>query len=242
MNALDIDQLPHGTTILAIRFSGGVLIAGDRQATAGYEVADRAIEKVFEMDEHSAMAIAGVAAPAVQMAKLLRTQLEFYEKVEGTALSLEGKANYLSVLLRQNMAAAMQGLVVVPIFAGYDHRKREGRIYKYDPIGGRYEELDYCSTGSGGKDARNTLKKRYHAGVDRDDAVRLAVEALLDASDEDVATQGFDFIRGIFPTVKIIVAEGTEDVPETQLRELAETFLDEWRRDHTARRADPQGD
>ncbi len=242
MNTVDIDALPHGTTILALRFSGGVLVAGDRQATAGYEVADRAINKVFEMDEHSAMAIAGVAAPAVQMAKLLRTQLEFYEKVEGTALSLEGKANYLSVLLRQNIAVAMQGLVVVPIFAGFDPRRREGRIYKYDPLGGRYEELDYYATGSGGKDARNTLKKRYHAGVDRDEAVRLAVEALLDASDEDVATQGFDFVRGIFPTVKTIAAEGTEDVPASQLQEIAESFLDEWRRDHGARRADPPGD
>jgi proteasome beta subunit len=236
-NGVDIDRLPHGTTILAIRFAGGVLIAGDRQATAGYEVADRTIDKVFEMDEHCAMAIAGVAAPATQMAKLLRTQLEFYEKVEGTALSLEGKANYLSLLLRQNLAAAMQGLVVVPLFAGYDSRTREGRIYKYDPIGGRYEELDYCATGSGGKDARNTLKKRYHAGVDRDEAVQFAVEALLDASDEDVATQGFDFMRGIFPTMKLIVAEGTERVPEQRLKEIAETFLDEWRRDHGARRA-----
>ncbi|MBT3270673.1 proteasome subunit beta [Candidatus Poribacteria bacterium] len=237
----DVDHLPHGTTILAVRFGGGVLIAGDRQATAGYEVADRTIDKVFEMDEHSAMAIAGVAAPATQMAKLLRTQLEFYEKVEGTPLSLEGKANYLSLLLRQNLAAAMQGLVVVPIFAGYDHRRREGRIYKYDPIGGRYEELDYYATGSGGKDARSTLKKRYHAGVDRDEAVRMTVEALLDASDEDVATQGFDFMRGIFPTMKIIVEEGTEDVPAERLREIAETFLDEWRRDHGARRSSSDG-
>ncbi|MAF10948.1 proteasome subunit beta, partial [Candidatus Poribacteria bacterium] len=235
VNPADIDRLPHGTTILAVRFVGGVLIAGDRQATAGYEVADRTIDKVFEMDEHSAMAIAGVAAPATQMAKLLRTQLEFYEKVEGTPLSLEGKANYLSLLLRQNLAAAMQGLVVVPIFAGYDHRRREGRIYKYDPIGGRYEELDYYATGSGGKDARSTLKKRYHAGVERDEAVRMTVEALLDASDEDVATQGFDFMRGIFPTMKIIVEAGTEDVPAAQLRETAETYLDEWRRDHGAR-------
>jgi proteasome beta subunit len=140
-------------------------------------------------------------------------------------------------LLRQNLAAAMQGLVVVPIFAGYDRRRREGRIYKYDPIGGRYEELDYYATGSGGKDARSTLKKRYHAGVDRDEAVRMTVEALLDASDEDVATQGFDFMRGIFPTMKIIVETGTEDVPASLLRETAETFLDEWRRDHGARRS-----
>ncbi|GIX06281.1 MAG: proteasome subunit beta [Candidatus Poribacteria bacterium] len=228
--------LPHGTTILAVRFDGGVLIGGDRQATTYTEIADRNIEKVFEMDEYSAIAIAGVAGPAIQMAQLLRTQFEYYEKVEGTPLSLEGKANYLAHVLRQNLPAALQGLVVVPIFAGYDPRRRRGRIFKYDVAGGRYEETDYYATGSGGKDARSTLKKRYHAGLSEEEAIRCAVEALLDASDEDVATGGFDWVRGIFPLVKVITQEGARDVPEERLGEIAEGFLNAWRADFAARR------
>jgi len=221
---------PHGTTILALCYADGVLIAGDRQATFGYEVADRNIQKVFATDEYSAIAIAGVAGPAVLMAKLLSTQLEFYEKVEGTVLSLEGKANYLSLMLRQNLPAAMQGLVVVPIFAGYDLRAREGRIYKYDITGGRYEETDYTATGSGGKDARATLKKRFRPQLPRDEAIRFALEALLDASEEDIATGGIDFIRGIYPTVKTVTREGIRDVPDSELRRVAESLIEERRR------------
>ncbi|MDA1190839.1 MAG: proteasome subunit beta [Candidatus Poribacteria bacterium] len=229
--------IPHGTTILTIRFDGGVLIAGDRQATAGYEVADRDIQKVFELDEFSSIAIAGVAGPAVQMAKLMRTQLEFYEKVESVALSLEGKANYLAHLIRQNLPAAMQGLVIVPLLAGYDPRKKAGRLFKYDVAGGKYEESDYYSTGSGGGHARATLKKRYRAGIGRDEAVKLAVEALLDASDEDVATGGFDFVRGIYPVIKVITETGTADVSEDEIRPIADAFINDWRDDYAARRA-----
>lgn len=216
---------PHGTTILAARYSDGVVIAGDRQATYGYEVADRNIQKVFATDEYSAIAIAGVAGPAVQMAKLLATQLEFYEKVEGTVLSLEGKANYLGLMLRQNLPAAMQGLVVVPIFAGYDLRKREGRIFKYDVTGGKYEETDYTATGSGGKDARSTLKKRYRPRMTRDEIVRFSIEALLDAGDEDLATGGVDFVRGIYPTVKTVTHDGIRDVSEDEIRRVAESLI-----------------
>ena len=153
--------VPTGTTILALRYADGVIIAGDRQATEGYQVAHRRIEKVYKTDEHSAVAIAGAAGPAIEMARLFQTELEHYEKVEGDGLSLEGKANKLGQMIRMNLPMAMQGLVVVPIFAGYDLRRAEGRIFKYDVTGGRYEETDYYATGSGGKDARNTLKKLY---------------------------------------------------------------------------------
>lgn len=221
---------PHGTTILALRYAEGVVIAGDRRATFGYEVADRNIEKVFATDDYSAVAVAGVAGPAVQMAKLLTTQLEFYEKVEGTVLSLEGKANYLGLMLRQNLMAALQGLVIVPIFAGYDLRRGEGRIFKYDVTGGRYEETEYTATGSGGKDARATLKKRFRPQLPRDEAIRYAVEALLDASEEDIATGGIDFVRGIFPTVKTISREGIRDVPDDEIRHIAESLIEERRR------------
>jgi len=213
---------PHGTTILALRYADGVIIAGDRQATSGYEIADRNIEKVFTTDDHSAIAIAGVAGPAIQMAKLLRTQLEFYEKVEGTVLTLEGKANYLGLMIRQNFPAAIQGLIVVPIFAGYDLRRNEGRIFKYDITGGRYEEAEYFATGSGGKDARTTFKKRYRRRMPLNDALRAAVEALIDASDEDTATGGVDDIRGIYPTIKTVTRDGIHDVGVSDIRQVTE--------------------
>lgn len=228
--------LTHGTTILAAKYDEGVLIAGDRQATAGYEIAEREIEKVMEMDHLSAVAIAGVAGPAAQMAKLLQTQIEFYEKVEGIPLSLEGKANYLTHLVTQNLPAAMQGFVVAPLFAGYDQKRRTGRIFKYDPAGGQYEERAYCATGSGGKEAYIVLKKRCKANMTREEAVHAAVEALLDASDEDIATGGFDFVRGVYPTVKTVSAEGVQDAPTEEIRSAAEALLEQWRADYAARR------
>src|SRR5262247_507978 len=187
-------EVPHGTTVLALRYRDGVIMAGDRQATAGYQVASRRIEKIFKADDLSGVGIAGAAGPAMEMAKLFQTELEHYEKVEGDALSLEGKANKLGQMIRMNLPMAMQGLVVVPIFAGYDMRRGEGRIFKYDVTGGRYEETDYTATGSGGKDARNTLKRLYRAGAARDEGLRWAAEALVDAAEEDVGTGGPDLI------------------------------------------------
>src|SRR5918992_6228253 len=185
-------QPPHGTTILALRYLDGVIVAADRQATEGYQVASRRIEKVYKADEYSAIAIAGAAGPCIEMVKLFQVELEHYEKLEGEVLALEGKANKLAQMVRQNLPAAFQGLIVVPILAGYDVRKNEGRIFKYDVTGGRYEEGDYYATGSGGKDARNTLKKFYRGGMTQEEALRLALEGLLDASEEDVATGGPD--------------------------------------------------
>jgi proteasome beta subunit len=223
-------QLPHGTTILALKYREGVIVAADRQATEGYQVASRRIEKVYKADEYSAIAIAGAAGPCIEMVKLFQVELEHYEKLEGEVLALEGKANKLAQMVRQNLPAAIQGLIVVPILAGYDLRKDEGRIFKYDVTGGRYEESDYYATGSGGKDARNTLKKFYREGMEREPAVRLAVEALLDAAEEDVATGGADLVRGIYPSVKIVSQAGTSDLPEDEIRQMCEALLSERRR------------
>jgi proteasome beta subunit len=220
-----VPGVPTGTTILALRYADGVIIAGDRQATEGYQVAHRRIEKVYKTDDHSAVAIAGAAGPAIEMARLFQTELEHYEKVEGDGLSLEGKANKLGQMIRMNLPMAMQGLVVVPIFAGYDLRRAEGRIFNYDVTGGRYEETDYAATGSGGKDARTTLKKVYRTGASRDDGLRWAAEALVDAAEEDVGPGGPDFVHGIFPTVKVITRAGFEEASEAEVRAQCEAVV-----------------
>jgi proteasome beta subunit len=218
-------QAPHGTTVLALKFVDGVLVAGDRLATEGYRVASRDVEKVFATDGHSLIAIAGAAGPAIEMARLLRIELEHYEKIEGEALELEGKANKLSQMIRQNLPAAMQGLVVVPIFAGYDVRRKTGRLWKYDVTGGRYEEADFETTGSGGLYAKDTLKKRGRPGLSRAEALSIAIEALMDAADEDRATGGVDLARGIFPVVKICTASGIENVAETEIAEAHRSLV-----------------
>jgi proteasome beta subunit len=224
---------PEGTTVLAIRFTDGVIVAGDRRATEGFQIAHRSIEKVFAADDLSAVAIAGTAGPAVEMVRLLQTELEHYEKVEGERLSLEGKANKLGQMIRDNLPAAMQGLVVVPIFAGFDEGRNHGRIFKYDVTGGRYEEDDYHATGSGGKDARGTIKKRYRADLTRDEAITVAIEALFDAADEDVGTGGPDLMRGIYPTVAVITQEGITDIPETEIQALFEQLIGNRRQEMT---------
>jgi proteasome beta subunit len=206
--------VPVGTTVLALKYQAGVVIAGDRQATEGYQVASRRIEKVYAADEYSAVAIAGAAGPCIEMVRLFQTELAHYEKIEGMHLSLEGKANRLAQMVRANLPLAMQGLIVVPIFAGYDLKRGEGRIFKYDVAGGRYEETEYYSIGSGGKDARSSLKKLYRPGLAEEEAVRTALEALYDAADEDRGTGGPDFVRGIFPNVKLVTERGALDVPE----------------------------
>jgi proteasome beta subunit len=224
----------EGTTVLALRFSDGVIMAGDRRATEGFQIAHRSIEKVFAADDMSAVAIAGTAGPAVEMVRLFQTELEHYEKVEGDRLTLEGKANKLSQMIRANLPAAMQGLVVVPLFAGFDEARMKGRIFKYDLTGGRYEEDDYHATGSGGKDARSSLKKRYRSDLDRNEAVKVAIEALFDAADEDVGTGGPDLMRGIFPTVAAISASGISEVAEQEVRQLFDEIVAD-RRDELVR-------
>jgi proteasome beta subunit len=204
--------IPHGTTVLAMRCADGVLVAGDRLATEGHRVASRDVQKVYATDAHSLIAIAGAAGPCIEMARMLRVELEHYEKIEGEPLELEGKANKLSQMVRANLPAAMQGLVVVPIFAGYDVRRRVGRLWKYDVTGGRYEETEFDASGSGGLYARESLKKAWRPDIPREDALRLALQALADAADEDRATGGVDTARGIFPIVAFCTAAGVQEV------------------------------
>ena len=215
----------HGTTVVAMRYTQGVIMAGDRRATEGHIIAHRAMEKVFPADRHSAVAIAGAAGPAVEMVKLFQTQLEHYEKVEGVALSLEGKANQLGQMVREHLPMAMQGLVVVPLFAGFDLARGQGRIFSYDVTGGHYEEADHAATGSGGRDARTTIKLGWHPGLARDEAIELAVRALYEAADEDSATGGPDLVRGIFPKVATVTLEGYETVPDAEVAESFGTLL-----------------
>ena len=220
-------SVPHGTTVLALRYDGGVVMAGDRRAVEGFSIADERIEKVFPADEYSSVAIAGAAGQATEIVRLFQTELEHYEKVEGDRLSLEGKANRLAQMIRGNFGMALQGLAVVPLFAGYDLRRSEGRIYRYDVTGGRWEEADYHATGSGGVHARGSLKKRWRSGLDRDSAIRAAVEALYDASQEDVATGGPNILRGVFPSVKVVDAAGVQVVGDDELRGIVESILGE---------------
>jgi proteasome beta subunit len=210
-NDLKALSIPHGTTVLAFKFGAGVLMAGDRLATEGHRVAARDVQKVYATDSHSLVAIAGAAGPSIEMARLLRIELEHYEKIEGEQLELEGKANKLSQMIRQNLPMAMQGLVVVPLFAGYDLRRNTGRLWKYDVTGGRYEETDFEAIGSGGVYAGESLKKSHDPRMSRSDALRVAVEALTDAADEDRATGGVDVERGIYPVISFCSQDGIED-------------------------------
>jgi proteasome beta subunit len=212
-------EIRHSTTIVALRYAAGVIMAGDRRATAGPAIAHRTMEKVYPADRHSGVAIAGAAGPAMEMVKLFQLQLEHYEKVEGQALSLEGKANQLAQMVRSNLGMAMQGFVVVPLFAGFDLRRGAGRIYTYDVTGGRYEESDFHADGSGGRDARTTVKLGWTEDMDRDAAIELAVEALWQAADEDSATGGPDVVRGIYPIVATITADGFERVTDAEVAE-----------------------
>lgn len=214
-------SIPHATTIVAICYADGVVMAGDRRATAGLSIANRDIEKVFPADRHSGLSVSGTAGLCIELVRLYQTQLEHYEKVEGQALSLEGKANQLASIIRNNLTLALQGLAVVPILAGYDLNHNVGRIFTYDITGGRYEEQDHYATGSGGRDARTTIKLGYKRNMDRAAAVELAIQGLYEAADEDAGTGGPDVVRGIYPTVATITREGFVRIDE---QEIASSF------------------
>ena len=219
------DLAPHGTTIVAATFPGGVVMAGDRRATMGNIIAQRDIEKVFPADEFSVVGIAGAAGLAVEMVRLFQTELEHYEKVEGSQLSLEGKANQLSGMVRNHLPAAMQGFAVVPLFAGYDLRRETGRLFQFDVTGGRYEEADHASTGSGSLHAGTVVKLGFRDGLDEDGVVALALSALWQAADADSATGGPDLIRGIFPVVATITRQGFTRLEDTVIRQRFETLI-----------------
>ncbi|GMU79677.1 MAG: proteasome subunit beta [Acidimicrobiia bacterium] len=218
-------EVTHGTTIVAIRYADGVVMAGDRRATAGSLIASRRIEKVFPADDFSGVAIAGAAGPAVELVRLFQVQLEHYEKIEGEILSLEGKANQLAGLVRANLPAAMQGFVVVPLFAGFDARRGRGRVFSYDATGGKYEEADFQATGSGGIHARNWIKATWQEGMTRDEAVDLALRALFAAADEDSATGGPDLVRRIFPVVATIDEQGYAALGDDEVGARAEALI-----------------
>jgi proteasome beta subunit len=205
------------------------VVAGDRRATEGSLIAHRSIEKVFPADMWSAVAIAGAAGPAMDMVRLFQMELEHYEKVEGEPLSLEGKANRLAAMVRDHLPLAFQGLAVIPIFAGFDTRRRAGRIFKFDVTGGRYEDYDFHATGSGGKDARNWLKAGFHPDLDEQAAVRLSVRALFEAADEDSGTGGPDPARGIYPNVAVIDGHGYRALPDAEVAERFAEVLAEGR-------------
>lgn len=215
----------HGTTCLAIRGADGVVMAGDRRVTSGNLISHHAIEKVFPADRHSGVAIAGAAGPATEMVRLFQLQLEHYEKVEGKPISLEGKANQLGQMIRGNLPAAMQGLAVVPIFAGYDMAEGRGRIFEYDITGGRYEEKDYAATGSGALHAGTVIKLGLTDGMEAGPVVDLALEAMAVAAEEDAATGGPDPLRGIYPVVAAIGAEGYARLDDDDLRRRSDDLM-----------------
>jgi proteasome beta subunit len=219
------DLTPHGTTIVAATFPGGVVMAGDRRATMGNIIAQRDIEKVFAADEFSIIGIAGAAGLAVELVGLFQVELEHYEKIEGAPLSLVGKANRLATMIRLNLGLAMQGLVVVPLFAGWDELTEEGRIFSYDATGGRYEEHAYFSVGSGSVFARGSLKKLYRPDFDADEAALAVIQALYDAADDDSATGGPDLTRKIFPVVWAATADGVRRLSDEQITEMVTRLM-----------------
>jgi proteasome beta subunit len=229
-NLRAVDSLaPHGTTIVTACFADGVVMAGDRRATAGNLIAARDIEKVFAADDFSLVGIAGSAGIAVEIVRLFQVELEHYEKIEGTQLTLDGKANRLATMIRGNLAQAMQGLAVVPLFAGYDldapAPDSAGRIFSFDVTGGRYPERYFHAVGSGSLFARGALKKLWSPGLDREQAVRVAVESLYDAADDDSATGGPDITRGIYPVVMLATAAGTSRVADEELDVMVQAIL-----------------
>ncbi len=212
-----LPHIPHGTTIVAVQFPGGVVMAGDRRATVGSMIASRQMEKVFPADESSAIGIAGTAGLAIELVRLFQLELEHYEKIEGEPLSFDGKANRLGSMLRGNLPMAMQGLTVLPLFIGFDYTKQQGRIFSYDVTGGRYEESAYHCVGSGSVFARGALKKLWRPDLTASEAVRISIEALWDAADDDSATAGPDSVRKIWPIVARVSEHGFEYVSAQEL-------------------------
>jgi proteasome beta subunit len=222
-------EVPHGTTCVALRFVEGVVIAGDRRATAGNRIANRDMEKVVQTDDFSAVAIAGAAGRAMEMIKIFALSLEHYEKIEGRRLSLEGKANQLSSMVRDNMSAAMSGLGVLPLFAGFDEHDSQGRIWSYDGTGGRYEEHEYAAIGSGSDYAGTVVKVGWKSDLNETAAINLACRALWEAAEADSATGGPDGLRNIYPIVALIDQNGWRRINDSDLAEIFTSIAQEMR-------------
>jgi proteasome beta subunit len=238
IDAVPSAALPHGTTIVALKFPGGVLMAGDRRATQGNMIASRDVQKVHITDDYTATGIAGTAAIAVEFARLYAVELEHYEKTEGVPLTFRGKVNRLATMVRGNLGAALQGFVALPLLAGYDLDDRNpdaaGRIVSFDAAGGwNIEEEGYQSVGSGSIFAKSSMKKLYSQVTDGDSALKVAVEALYDAADDDSATGGPDLVRGIYPTAVILRVDGAEEVPEARIAEIAREVIESRSRSDT---------
>lgn len=220
---------PHGTTIVAVACDGGVVVAGDRRATMGNLIASRDIEKVFPAGPYSVVGYAGAAGVGLELIRLFQVELEHYEKIEGTTLSLHGTANRLASMIRGNLAAAMQGLAVLPLLAGFDAAVTDlagaGRIFSFDVTGGCFEETQYHAIGSGSLFAKSAMKKRYRPDMTLDEAVRLSVEALYDAAEDDTATGGPDMTRKIYPVVMTATAEGVVKLGEEQSAEVTRAVV-----------------
>lgn len=229
------EGIRHATTIAAVAYEGGVVMAGDRRATIGNVIASRHMEKVFAADRYSVVGIAGSAGIGLDLVRLFQVELEHYEKIEGALLSFDGKANRLASMIRSNLGLAMQGMSVVPLFAGYDPRQQAGRIFSFDITGGRFEEIEHHSIGSGSVYARGALKKLWHPGLDAASAVRIAMEALYDAADDDSATGGPDLVRHLWPVLYRVDAEGAVRIPDAELARVAHDIVAE--RSSTAREA-----
>ncbi len=225
---------PDATTIVALTFPGGVVLAGDRRATQGNVIANRDMDKLYRTDEFSAVAIAGSAGIGIELARLYQVELEHYEKMEGRALSLEGKANKLAQMIRGNLGMALQGFVVVPLLVGYDENSEQGRVFSYDAVGGRYEEHRYHSIGSGSVYARGSIKKLYKDDLSQTNAVEVALESLYDAADDDTATGGPDLHRKIYPLVDVITEDGHRRMDTDEVAELATRVVER-------RAVDPDG-
>jgi proteasome beta subunit len=219
-------QVTEATTVLALTWADGILMAGDRRATAGNVIAHHRMRKVYAADEYSAVAISGTAGMAVELTRLFQTELEHYEKIEGSHLSLDGKANYLARMVRANLALAFQGLVVIPLFCGYDATEQVGKLFSFDVVGGRYDELNYATTGSGGMEAKSFLKAAWRQDLAHDEALTVAIEALIAAAEEDAATGGPDIKRGIYPTVVSVTADGVTEIDDDTLAATTEHVLE----------------
>lgn len=221
----NLPPVPHATTIVAMTFAGGVLMAGDRRATMGTMIASRHMEKVFPADRYSVLGIAGTAGIAIDITRLFQVELEHYEKIEGTLLSLDGKANRLGAMIRSNLPMALQGMAVIPLFAGFDTTRAVGRLFSYDVTGGRYEELEHHSVGSGSVFARGSLKKLWQPNLTEAEAVRVGIESLFDASDDDSATGGPDVVRQLWPIVYTVTRGGARKVSEHELGAVVESVV-----------------
>jgi proteasome beta subunit len=217
---------PDATTVLALRYEGGVAMVGDRQATAGYDVAHQRIQKVFAADSYSAVAISGTAGMAIEMVRLFQTELEHYEKLEGVRLSLDGKATYLARMVRMQLPLALQGFLVVPIFCGVEPHTGTGHVFTFDAVGGRYEERDFGAAGSGSREARAYLRTVYRQDSDRATAIDHAMEALVAAAGQDLATGGPDLRRGIYPNVVTVTGDGLAHVDEATVEAAARRAIE----------------